>query len=273
MTGPEPFWEALKFFWDSIPEYNKAKTYSYGSIINTGVGYLYQMSPFFATHKTVEEYNALLKPFFDKLTELGISYESNVTHYDSFYPAYQASWAWQDFHIGSTAGTPGVRLVPTDNWATEDIRNQTWATVRSANDFAPVVTIYNQRPNNPAKIINSVNPAFRKEEAMVLMINGVADPSTAEGLQKAGDEFTDKIMGPLRKISPNGGEYGNEADPWNPNWKQDFWGENYAKLLTLKKKWDPTGLFYVHHGVGSDEWVVNGGYHGIPTQDGKLCRA
>ncbi|KAK7191755.1 hypothetical protein DPSP01_007209 [Paraphaeosphaeria sporulosa] len=272
MTGPEPFWEALKFFWDEIPNYNANKTYSYGTIINAGVGYLYTMAPFFATKKTVAETNAILKPFFDKLTALGIQYEFNATYYDTFYPAYQASWSDDDFHIGSTAGTPGVRLVPTDNWATETLRNQTWSAIRGAIDTAPVITIYNQRPATQDKIINSVNPAFRKEEAMVLMINGVADPSTAAGLKQAADDFANKIMGPLRKVTPNGGEYGNEADPWNTNWKQDFWGDNYAQLATLKKKWDPTGLFYVHHGVGSDEWVVDDGDRGIPTQDGRLCR-
>lgn len=273
MTGPEPFWEALKFFWDEIPKYNEAKTYSYGTIINAGTGYLYTMAPFFATKHTVEQYNTLLKPFFDKLNALGIQYESAVTHYDTFYPAYQASWANNDFHIGSTGGTPGVRLVPTENFNTETSRNETFAAIRSAIATAPVITIYNQKPANPSKIINSVNPAFRKEEAMVLMINGIADPSTPAGLKQAEDDFSNKIMGPLRKVTPTGGEYGNEADPWNTNFKQDFWGDNYARLLQIKKKWDPTGLFYVHHGVGSDEWVVDDGDRGIPTQDGRLCRA
>lgn len=271
-TGTEPFWEALKFFWDEIPGYNAEKTYSYASIINAGTGYLYTMAPFFATRKTVAETNALLKPYFDNLARLSIQYEFNATYYETFYPAYRASWATSDFHIGSTAGTPGVRLVPTDNWATPALRNTTWSAIRNATSSAPVVTIYNQRPATQSPVLNSVNPAFRREEAMVLMINGIAAPNTTAALEAAKEEFAEKIMGPLRKVTPMGGEYGNEADPWNENWKQDFWGENYERLVGLKGVWDPEGVFYVHHGVGSEGWVVEGGERGVPTQDGRLCR-
>jgi len=29
-------------------------------------------------------------------------------------------------------------------------------------------------------------------------------------------------------------------------------------LLSIKKKYDPAGLFFVHHGVGSEEWSADG---------------
>jgi hypothetical protein len=35
-------------------------------------------------------------------------------------------------------------------------------------------------------------------------------------------------------------------------------GPNYPKLLAIKKKYDPAGLFFVHHGVGSEEWSADG---------------
>jgi hypothetical protein len=28
--------------------------------------------------------------------------------------------------------------------------------------------------------------------------------------------------------------------------------------LEVKKKYDPAGLFFVHHGVGSEEWSTDG---------------
>ncbi|HTG18895.1 MAG TPA: BBE domain-containing protein [Reyranella sp.] len=33
---------------------------------------------------------------------------------------------------------------------------------------------------------------------------------------------------------------------------------NYARLLAVKTKYDPSGLFFVHHGVGSEAWSADG---------------
>ena len=37
-----------------------------------------------------------------------------------------------------------------------------------------------------------------------------------------------------------------------------FWGANYARLRQVKDKYDPDGLFFVHHGVGSEDWSPDG---------------
>jgi hypothetical protein len=31
-----------------------------------------------------------------------------------------------------------------------------------------------------------------------------------------------------------------------------FWGPNYARLLAVKQKYDPDGLFFMHNGVGTE---------------------
>jgi hypothetical protein len=33
---------------------------------------------------------------------------------------------------------------------------------------------------------------------------------------------------------------------------------NYERLLAVKDKYDPDGLFIVHHGVGSERWSQDG---------------
>ncbi|KAF2258259.1 FAD binding domain-containing protein [Lojkania enalia] len=267
----ETFWEAVEFFWSEMPKYNAAKTYSYFSIMNLGGMYMFSMFPFFATQKTVAEYEALIKPFFDKLTELNIHYDVETKHYDTFYPAYQATFATIDYYIGGAGSTPGNRLIPKENWNNAEIRSQTFAAVRNAVDNALVVMIYHQAPVTPDKIINSVNPAFRNEASMLVAVNNIVDTSP-EGLEAGNAVMTNTILGPLRDVTPNGGSYGNEADISEPDWQNAFWGANYPRLAAIKKKWDPTDLFYVHHGVGSEGWVVEDGERGVQTQDGKLCR-
>ena len=37
-----------------------------------------------------------------------------------------------------------------------------------------------------------------------------------------------------------------------------FWGPHYERLLAIKRRYDPDGLFFVHHGVGSEAWSDDG---------------
>jgi len=57
---------------------------------------------------------------------------------------------------------------------------------------------------------------------------------------------------------PDPGSYVSESNFFNASWQRAFWGGNYPKLRTVKAKYDPDGLFFVHHGVGSEEWSSDG---------------
>jgi FAD/FMN-containing dehydrogenase len=41
-------------------------------------------------------------------------------------------------------------------------------------------------------------------------------------------------------------------------WQDAYWGPNYPRLRAVKQKHDPTGLFFVRHGVGSEDWSDDG---------------
>lgn len=49
-----------------------------------------------------------------------------------------------------------------------------------------------------------------------------------------------------------------ERNFFEQSWQQSYWGQNYARLRAIKAKYDPEGLFFVHHGVGSEEWSADG---------------
>jgi FAD/FMN-containing dehydrogenase len=65
-------------------------------------------------------------------------------------------------------------------------------------------------------------------------------------------------MNEVRRLLPNVGSYLAESDFFEEGWRQSFWGSNYARLLAVKEKYDPDGLFFVHHGVGSERWSADG---------------
>ncbi|KAL4809499.1 hypothetical protein BDV18DRAFT_157254 [Aspergillus unguis] len=76
------------------------------------------------------------------------------------------------------------------------------------------------------------------------------DPSVVENIWQT----THDIMNPIRDLTPSGGAYQNEADPFEPDPVASFWGkENYERLLQIKREVDPTNILTVHNGVGWDE--------------------
>ncbi|XP_066930938.1 uncharacterized protein [Clytia hemisphaerica] len=64
-----------------------------------------------------------------------------------------------------------------------------------------------------------------------------------------------KAFQKFREATPGAGSYFNIADYFEKDFKEAFWGkEIYKKLRKLKDKYDPHGLFYCHHCVGSEDW-------------------
>jgi FAD/FMN-containing dehydrogenase len=67
-----------------------------------------------------------------------------------------------------------------------------------------------------------------------------------------------RCMAVLRSVVKEPGSYFNETSYFEENWQRSFWGSNYERLAAIKQSYDPDGLFYVHHGVGSEKWSADG---------------
>ena len=65
-------------------------------------------------------------------------------------------------------------------------------------------------------------------------------------------------MDALLQIAPGAGAYVSESDYFQRDWQQAFWGGHYARLARVKQAYDPEGLFFVRHGVGSEGWSEDG---------------
>ncbi|KAL8747980.1 MAG: hypothetical protein Q9190_000192 [Brigantiaea leucoxantha] len=68
--------------------------------------------------------------------------------------------------------------------------------------------------------------------------------------------MTDDWVPRLSALAPDSGCYMSEADPRQPDWKTAFYGPNYQKLYSIKKKYDPNHVFYAPTAVGNDDWQV-----------------
>jgi len=111
----------------------------------------------------------------------------------------------------------------------------------------------------------AMNPAVLDAFALAIIAGG--DPHTAPGLpgqepdlaagRKAAVAIT-AAADELRAIAPAAGAYVSESNFFDKSWQQSFWGSNYSRLQAVKAKYDPMGLFFVHHGVGSEEWSADG---------------
>jgi hypothetical protein len=62
----------------------------------------------------------------------------------------------------------------------------------------------------------------------------------------------------LRQVVPNAGSYVSESSFFEPDWRHAHWGDHYARLVRVIQTYDPDGLFFVHHGVGSESWSSDG---------------
>lgn len=122
----------------------------------------------------------------------------------------------------------------------------------------------------PANVLNqsrvtAIHPALHNAVALLVMSasNNQVYPGVighepdAQSIKQAVQNISD-AMKRVRNAAPNAGTYVNEADYFQSDWQRAFWGENYEKLMRIKQKYDPFGLFYCHHCVGSEQWSADG---------------
>ena len=110
----------------------------------------------------------------------------------------------------------------------------------------------------------ATNP--KMADAFCLAIIAAGGAPRYPGLKAPGDatkaasdaQNVDRATAILRAVAPDAGSYVSESNFFNADWQREFWGGNYERLAAVKAKYDPDGLFTVHHGVGSENWSDDG---------------
>lgn len=265
----ETFWDGVRGYFDYFIPNADAGTYAYFVLIPEDGETTFQMTPFFAPNKTLEETHAILDPWFSELNDLGIHFDPNIKHYDSFYPA------WQDYFplevVEKVNVATGSRLFPRSNFEDPELLETTFENIRESSENNRVIVAFNMKNTSPDNPDNAVNPAWRENVLFAMQSVRWEVEDSPEVIWEKRKDFTFGDMQRWRDISPGAGGYLAESERLEPNFQQAFFGTNYPKLLEVKKKYDPTELFWVSTGVGSESWQVES-VDTLPNENGKLCR-
>ncbi len=111
----------------------------------------------------------------------------------------------------------------------------------------------------------AMNPAVLDAFALAIIATGA--PHSAPGIpghepDPAAGRVQAAAVGAaaerLRAVVPAAGAYVSESNYFDRSFQKSYWGSNYPRLQAVKKKYDPDGLFFVHNGVGSEDWSADG---------------
>ncbi|KAF4956011.1 hypothetical protein FGADI_4184 [Fusarium gaditjirri] len=224
------------------------------SLIDAGIqfGWLvtrqaFVLGPLTAPGLTEEHIRLALKPFAAKLDEEGVNYQLSTTSL----PSYKSHF---EHYLGPF---PAGRYLAdsmsdgSDSGNTQDHGKQFGFSVYIAANNTMIGT---KQPISD----NSVLPQWRKA-AVYAMATLEWDFCLPRDDMLARQAELQKFVVPQlrRALPPDAGTNLNEAEVGNENWKKDYFGGNYERLRLIKRVYDPTDLFYVEYGVGSDACLLS----------------
>ncbi|KAL5113544.1 hypothetical protein ACEQ8H_008583 [Pleosporales sp. CAS-2024a] len=253
----ERFYAGIQAFHEELP----AMVDAGAMVVHYFTTDLFSISPLSAYNKTSDQVHAMLAPFVSKLDSLGIRYTVAYSEFSTYYDHFNKYFGPLPLgNIQVGIAQYGARLIPRNVSASME---STWrAVVEAGVTWIGVGT--NVDPfGSPST--TSVHPAWRNalvHATLTLPWSFTAPWSAALATQ---DKMTSEIVPLVEAATPGSGAYVNEADFRQPNFQTTFWGDNYARLLTIKNKYDPDDLFYATVGVGSEAWTV--------ANNGRMCRA
>ena len=185
-----------------------------------------------------------------------------IGHFIGEFPTYLDSFNAVDEQYNVSATTGGNRFIPRSlvQLSSANVTQALRTIVATGATFAGYSFDVSKKPTTPS---NAVNPQWRDVlfEAVITLPFSNTDYKTNALHQY---QITNELLPILQKLTPGGGAYLNEADPYQTDWKEAFYSSNYDALLAAKNKYDPDHLFYGQTAVGSDYWTEQ--------SDGRLCR-
>ena len=252
------FWPLVDIWHSITPNLTDAGAYAYAFYLT---GY-FQIWPLFAPNLGLDSTVALIKPLVDALDALkrnhtGLAYNLTSSTYPTFNSAYKALFPF----LGSGTLQWAGRLIPRNVIETKPQElSQTFHSLFE--DGASMVEAVMNPNLKVAKPIaeNSVLPAWRNSIIDAVIGKPYNDSAPFQEMIDDRTYITQHWTSALEALAPvsqGGGAYMNEADADDPHWQESFYGY-YPEQLAIKRKYDPTGVWYAKTAVGSEYWGEDG---------------
>ncbi|KAJ7609916.1 FAD-binding domain-containing protein [Roridomyces roridus] len=215
--------------------------------------YLYPSLPGISMSNTIlseKEAQASVKTLMDLVTK---NFTGTNTWEMTLEPNYKTYYPKYVTRIPVPVGfamTISSRLMPAKNFETAAGRQAIASAMTSIMKEAPVAIAFGVAPFFHGNTNNtSVNPAWYDSLWHLAIANTWNYNQTASSLTTIYQDLSTGIE-PFRKLAPTSGAYPNEADVYEPNFAESFWGSNYPRLLAIKQKYDPEHLLDCWQCVG-----------------------
>ncbi|KAF2200040.1 FAD-binding domain-containing protein, partial [Delitschia confertaspora ATCC 74209] len=225
----------------------------------------FHIQPFVGPRMDAAKLNSFIKPLKDYLDAKKIPYDTVTKEFPTFWEMYIDMF--EDEFAGGNAAVGGRLFTTRDIAEHNDAIVESYKiAVKPTEKFMGFTIGHMVNPGygNP-NADNPINSKWRNASSFVInnvLLNG--DESWAVR-QEAADVVTNVVDEAMRKAAPYSGAYVNEGDINEPNWQSEYWGEKYPRLLKIKQKYDPNGVFYAQTTPGTEDWeVINYGT--------KLCK-
>ena len=195
---------------------------------------------------TVTDVQTLLQPLDRTLNNSSYSKGISGQHFEKHSPSFYAFWTQSTAEAVGSNVRLGSRLLDksalTKNVSYVKQKLQEALPIQSTllGHLVAGKGVANAQPIGGA---GSVLPAWRK--AYYHLVSPVSWPflnSTAAAIQS--ELLTHKYTEALREWAPDSGCYLNEADTNEPDLRPACWGEYYGRVLNIKDKYDPKGVFW-----------------------------
>ncbi|KAF8980399.1 FAD-binding domain-containing protein [Cyathus striatus] len=145
--------------------------------------------------------------------------------------------------------TTTSRLIPVDHFTAEATRDRLVDMIITALQNATLPVLFAHTPFHFGdQGGTSVTPAWRNS-LWHIAFGDTWDISSVATTRQTYSKLN-TLMDGFRKFVPNSGAYVNEADVYETDFQDTFWGENYDRLLQIKNKYDPNHLLDCWQCVG-----------------------